>query len=118
MLVTVAIGWKVALWAVPLRVVVVWHLTWIVNSISHGAGKKFKVKGASSARNHKALALLNFGESLHENHHRFPTRPAFVLRQGEVDSGWILLKALHWLGLVQLKSRSIPSMDEKVGFQK
>ncbi len=60
------------LWAFPLRIVLVWHLTWLVNSIGHSA-----LEINAKPRNLPWLSLLTFGEGLHATHHCNPSSPNF-----------------------------------------
>jgi fatty-acid desaturase len=106
--VLLAFGWQVALWAIPLRIVVCWHLTWLTNSIGHQRG------ASPSARNVRWLALLNFGEGLHLNHHLTPGRACFARRQGEVDLGHAILAGLGRCRLVHLPvRRSLPDACQR-----
>ena len=59
------------LWGGFLRVVVVHHSTFFVNSLAHHVGVQ-TYNEAVSARDNWAVALLTFGEGYHSFHHRFP----------------------------------------------
>jgi stearoyl-CoA desaturase (delta-9 desaturase) len=67
-----AIGspWGVLLWAGVVRVVVVHHATFLVNSLAHTLGSR-PYTLAVSARDSLLTALLTFGEGYHNYHHRF-----------------------------------------------
>ena len=41
-------GWALVLWGIPLRLVVVYHVTWLVNSATHCWGKAPFESGDSS----------------------------------------------------------------------
>jgi stearoyl-CoA desaturase (delta-9 desaturase) len=99
----VAFGPAVALWAFPLRIVVLWHVTWCTNSLAHGAGS-----GAESPRNLGWLALIGFGEGLHANHHARPSAARFAFGPGEVDPGYWPLAALERARLVRVPNPSRP----------
>ena len=60
------------LWGGFLRIVVVHHSTFLVNSLAHFVGKQ-TYDGTSSARDNWAVALLTFGEGYHSFHHKFPS---------------------------------------------
>ena len=64
-------GWALVLWGIPLRLVVVYHITWLVNSATHCWGKAPFDSGDSS-KNNVWVAALTFGEGWHNNHHAFP----------------------------------------------
>jgi stearoyl-CoA desaturase (delta-9 desaturase) len=58
--------------SVCLRVTLVYHSTWCINSVCHTFGKRTYDKDAS-ARDHWLVAILTFGEGYHNFHHRFPS---------------------------------------------
>jgi stearoyl-CoA desaturase (delta-9 desaturase) len=60
------------LWGGFLRIVVIHHTTFMVNSLSHSIGKP-RYDPAVSARDNWLVALLTLGEGYHSFHHRFPT---------------------------------------------
>ena len=61
-----AVSWLV--WGVFVRTVLVWHITWSVNSLTHLFGYRTYSTGEDS-RNNWLLALLANGEGWHNNHH-------------------------------------------------
>ena len=67
----VQLGTSVLLWAVFVRTVIVWHITWLVNSASHLWGYRTYETGDDS-RNNWLVALLSNGEGWHNNHHIDP----------------------------------------------
>jgi stearoyl-CoA desaturase (delta-9 desaturase) len=95
-------SWKAALtayvWAGLVRVFLVHHVTWSINSICHVFGsRRFEVRDQSS--NVFWLALPSLGEAWHHNHHAFPRSAFHGLKWYELDpSGWIIL-ALAKVGL-------------------
>jgi len=60
------------LWGGFLRIVVVHHSTFLVNSLAHYVGHK-TYDDSASARDNWAVALLTFGEGYHSFHHKFPS---------------------------------------------
>jgi fatty-acid desaturase len=52
-----------------LRIVVVLHATWLVNSVSHRWGSR-RYETADDSRNNALVAILAHGEGWHNNHHR------------------------------------------------
>jgi len=64
-------GWALVLWGIPLRLVVVYHITWLVNSATHCWGKA-PFESGDSSKNNAWVAALTFGEGWHNNHHAFP----------------------------------------------
>lgn len=90
-----------------VRTVLVWHVTFSVNSLAHVIGRRRFATGDTS-RNWLPLALLGLGEGWHNNHHRFPSAARFGMSPGELDLGHVFLRGLAWLGLVW-DLREVPS---------
>jgi stearoyl-CoA desaturase (delta-9 desaturase) len=79
--------------------VLLWHNTFLINSLTHVWGsQRFDAKDES--RNNMLTALLTLGEGWHNNHHYYQSS----CRQGfywwEVDVTYYVLKMLSWVGLV------------------
>ncbi len=101
-------GWSLVLWGIPLRLVVVYHVTWLVNSATHCWGKA-PFESGDSSKNNAWVAALTFGEGWHNNHHAFPNSARQGLFRGQIDITWEHIKILAKLGLaknVKLPSRS------------
>src|SRR5437764_187159 len=89
------------LWGGFVRVFLLHHVTWSINSICHFFGRKrFDIEDES--RNVFWLAPLSMGESWHHNHHAFPTSAFHGLRWWErlADPTGLLIALLEKLGLV------------------
>lgn len=78
------------LWGGLVRVFLVHHVTWSVNSVCHYLGtRRFDVEDEST--NVFWLALPSLGESWHHNHHAFPRSASHGLRWFELDaSAWVI----------------------------
>jgi stearoyl-CoA desaturase (Delta-9 desaturase) len=78
------------IWGGLVRIFLVHHVTWSVNSVCHFFGtRRFEVDDRST--NVAWLSLLSLGESWHHNHHAFPRSATHGLRRWEVDpSAWII----------------------------
>ena len=101
-------GWALVLWGIPLRLVVVYHITWLVNSATHCWGKA-PFESGDSSKNNAWVAALTFGEGWHNNHHAFPNSAKQGLFRGQIDITWEHIKILAKFGLakkVKLPSRS------------
>jgi stearoyl-CoA desaturase (delta-9 desaturase) len=86
------------LWGGAVRMLVVHHVTYSVNSLCHFFGRR-RFETGDESRNLAWLAPLSFGEAWHNNHHAFPTSAEHGLRRWELDpSAWIV-RALERLGL-------------------
>jgi len=78
------------LWGGAVRIFLVHHITWSVNSVCHFLGsRRFEVEDEST--NVFWLALPSFGEAWHHNHHAFPRSARHGLKRWELDpSAWII----------------------------
>jgi stearoyl-CoA desaturase (delta-9 desaturase) len=95
-------SWQGALsaffWASLVRVFVLHHVTWSINSICHTIGEKpFAARDKST--NFWPLAILSFGESWHNMHHADPTAARHGVLRGQIDESarviWLFEK-LGW----------------------
>ena len=91
-------GLSLLVWGVFLRTVVVWHITWSVNSITHMWGYKTYETGEES-RNNVLIGLLSNGEGWHNNHHADPRSARHGHEWWEFDVTWLSLRLLERLGL-------------------
>lgn len=84
-------GLSALLWAGLVRIFLVHHITWSINSICHFFGsRRFDTDDEST--NVFWLALPSLGEAWHHNHHAFPQSAFHGLRWYELDpSGWLIL---------------------------
>ena len=101
-------GWALVLWGIPLRLVVVYHVTWLVNSATHCWGKA-PFESGDSSKNNAWVAAVTFGEGWHNNHHAFPNSAQQGLFKGQIDITWEHIKILAKFGFakkVKLPSRS------------
>lgn len=83
-------SWQGALtaffWAGLVRVGLLHHVTWSINSICHVFGERpFAVRDGDKAANFWPLAILSFGESWHNLHHSDPTCARHGALRGQVD---------------------------------
>ncbi|OZM84036.1 acyl-CoA desaturase [Pseudonocardia sp. MH-G8] len=84
-------------WAGLVRVAVLHHVTWSINSICHMVGDRpFAARDRSA--NVWWLAVLSFGESWHNLHHADPTCARHGVRRGQVDISARVIWAFERLG--------------------
>lgn len=97
------LSWQAAisgmLWGGFVRMAVLGHTIWAINSFLHRGGDR-PFATADQSHNAGLAALLTFGESWHNNHHAFPASAKFGLRRGWTDPGWWTICTLARLGLV------------------
>ncbi len=82
-----------------LSTVLVYHVTFCINSVSHIIGRQPYETGDDS-RNNWVLGLLAMGEGWHNNHHRYAVCTRQGFRWWELDLTYMILRALHWIGVV------------------
>jgi stearoyl-CoA desaturase (delta-9 desaturase) len=87
------------LWGAGVRMLVVHHVTYSINSLCHFFGRR-RFPTDDESRNLLWLALPTFGESWHNNHHAFPTSAFHGMRRWEIDPSALVIKGLEKLGLV------------------
>jgi stearoyl-CoA desaturase (delta-9 desaturase) len=93
-----AAGLSALLWGGLVRIFLVHHITWSINSICHFFGRR-RFATDDHSTNVFWLALPSLGEAWHHNHHAFPRSAFHGLRWYELDpSGWLIL-ALARAGL-------------------
>jgi stearoyl-CoA desaturase (Delta-9 desaturase) len=87
---TLGFALEVALWAGPVRIFLLHHVTWSINSVCHFFGtRRFAVDDHST--NVFWLAPLSMGEAWHHNHHTFPRSAFHGLKAWEIDpTGWVI----------------------------
>lgn len=92
-------GWTMLVWAIFTRIVVSWHFTWMVNSVTHIWGSR-RFETRDDSRNNGLVAAVTFGEGWHNNHHAYPRSARHGLTWKEFDINWIQLRILEKLGLI------------------
>ncbi|HTU97971.1 MAG TPA: acyl-CoA desaturase [Solirubrobacteraceae bacterium] len=118
-----ALGWIIGgglgtaltalLWGGLVRVFLLHHVTWSINSVCHFFGRKrFDIEDES--RNVFWLAPFSMGEAWHHNHHAFPTSAFHGLRFWErvADPTGLVIALLEKVGLVWDVVRVSPDRQE------
>ena len=86
------------LWGGGVRIFVLHHVTWAVNSIGHMFGRRpFRTRDRST--NFAPLALLSFGDSWHNAHHAYPRLARHGVDRGQIDSSAALIRLFERVGL-------------------
>ncbi|MBF2025384.1 MAG: acyl-CoA desaturase [Oscillatoriales cyanobacterium C42_A2020_001] len=91
-------GWPFVVWGIFVRLVVVFHCTWLVNSATHKFGYRTFDAGDRST-NCWWVALMTYGEGWHNNHHAFQYSARHGLKWWEIDLTWMTIRLLQTLGL-------------------
>ncbi len=91
-------GVSALLWGGFVRLFLVHHVTWCINSVCHVFGSRPHATRDRSTNN-AWLAIPSLGESWHNNHHAFPTSARHGLAWWQVDLSALLIGALSAVGL-------------------
>jgi stearoyl-CoA desaturase (Delta-9 desaturase) len=87
----------VLLWAGGIRIALLHHVTWGVNSLGHMFGKRpYRTKDRST--NIGWLSVPSFGDSWHNSHHAFPAMARHGCDRGQLDPSAGLLRVFERLG--------------------
>ena len=113
----VAVG-KLSLffWIGPMRIVTVWHSTWLINSFAHRA-RFFGPREGQTLRNSILMSIILGGEGDHDFHHRHPSSVRHTNRRMHLDHAYYLLRVLKALKLVSFReptSKLSPSDSDRL----
>jgi stearoyl-CoA desaturase (delta-9 desaturase) len=91
-------AWSAFFWASLVRVALLHHVTWSINSVCHVVGNR-PFTSRDKATNFWPLAILSAGESWHNLHHADPTCARHGVLRGQIDISarviWLFEK-LRW----------------------
>lgn len=104
------------LWGGFLRIVLVHHTTFFINSLAHMWGTRPYTE-AVSARDNGLLALFTHGEGYHNFHHRFPSDFRNGIRWYHWDPNKWFIRALAALRLGRSLKTTPPPLVEKARMQ-
>ncbi len=93
-------GLPFVVYGLVLRVVLLWHSTWLINSATHLRGYR-NFQSDDGSRNLWWAAILTYGEGWHNNHHAHPNVAKAGFHWWEVDMTWWAIKILQTLGLAK-----------------
>ncbi|MGB7158118.1 MAG: fatty acid desaturase, partial [Tepidisphaeraceae bacterium] len=109
-LIPFAIGWlakgtiggafATLVWGFFVRLAVMQHATWSVNSICHTFGYR-SYRASDESRNNPLVAFFSLGEGWHNNHHAFPTSARHGIAWYEIDFSWIVIWWMRTLRIVR-----------------
>ena len=95
----VQFGLSLLVWGVLLRTVLVWHITWSVNSFAHVWGyRSYETRGNS--RNNVLVGLISNGDGWHNNHHADQRAASHGHTWWELDVTYLTLLGFRFCGLV------------------
>ncbi len=93
-------GWSGLLIGFFASTVLLWHVTFTVNSVAHVMGRR-AYETDDTSRNTLLVALATGGEGWHNNHHRYPWAARQGFRWWQIDVTYYVLRALSWVGIVR-----------------
>jgi stearoyl-CoA desaturase (Delta-9 desaturase) len=96
---TVDAGLEGMLWGGAVRMLVLHHVTYSINSLCHFFGRR-RFATDDHSRNLLWLAPLSLGEAWHNNHHAFPTSAFHGMGRRELDLSGLVITGLERVGLV------------------
>ena len=109
LLVPFGLGWAIGgsvergltglLWGGAVRMLVLHHVTYSINSLCHVFGSR-RFDTEDHSRNLHWLAPLAMGENFHNNHHAFPTSARHGLGKHQWDSAAAIIGLMERAGLV------------------
>ena len=95
---SIAAGLTALLWGGGVRLFVLHHVTYSINSICHAFGRQ-SYATRDESRNVAWLALPSLGEAWHNNHHAFPSSAQHGLGRWQLDPSAAVIRGLERCGL-------------------
>jgi stearoyl-CoA desaturase (delta-9 desaturase) len=95
---TVLAGLSGLLWGGAMRILVLHHVTYSINSLCHMFGKR-DFDTTDESRNLAWLALPTLGEAWHNSHHAFPTSAVHGMKRTQLDPSAAVIWTLEKVGL-------------------
>lgn len=94
------------IWGGLVRIFLVHHVTWSINSVCHIWGSR-PFKSHDESRNNVVFGVLGLGEGWHNNHHAFPTSARHGLHWWQFDISYLTILGMSKIGLAH--SIRVPS---------
>ena len=86
------------IWGGLVRVLLIHHVTWSINSVCHLWGSR-PYDSDDHSRNNPVFGILALGEGWHNNHHAFPTSARHGLRWWQFDASYLVIRLMERIGL-------------------
>jgi stearoyl-CoA desaturase (delta-9 desaturase) len=103
-------GWSALFIGFTLSTVLLWHGTFMVNSVAHLIGTR-RYATNDTSRNNAFVALVTLGEGWHNNHHYYPVSARQGFFWWELDISYLVLRVLSWMRIVSNLKR--PSVEAR-----
>ncbi len=106
-------GWSAFVWGFVISTILLWHGTFMINSVMHLWGSRRYITSDTS-RNNFLLALITLGEGWHNNHHCYISSANQGFFWWEIDISYYVLKILSWLHIVRdLRKAPLEILEHK-----
>lgn len=92
-------GWSGLLIGFFASTVVLWHVTFTVNSLAHVFGRRV-YDTPDTSRNTLLVAIATGGEGWHNNHHRYQWSARQGFHWWQIDTTYYILRGLSLIGIV------------------
>jgi stearoyl-CoA desaturase (Delta-9 desaturase) len=93
-------GWPAFVWGFVVSTVLLYHGTFVINSLAHIWGSR-RFSKPDESRNNFWLALVTMGEGWHNNHHHFMSSTRQGIRWWELDATYYILRVLSWFRITR-----------------
>jgi stearoyl-CoA desaturase (delta-9 desaturase) len=104
--------WTGLLWGGLVRVFLVHHVTWSINSVCHLWGSQ-PFRSHDESRDNFVFGVLALGEGWHNTHHAFPTSARHGLRWWQLDVSYWIIRGLALVGLAWDVKLPSPQAQER-----
>jgi fatty-acid desaturase len=108
----VRLGLSLLIWGAVLRTVIVWHMTWTINSVTHLWGYR-SYDTPDDSRNNPIIGFLVSGEGWHNNHHADPAAARYGRKWWELDVAWLVIRCLLICGLARNVVARLPPPNSR-----
>jgi stearoyl-CoA desaturase (Delta-9 desaturase) len=108
--------WTGLIWGGLVRMFLVHHVTWSVNSACHLWGLR-PYRSDDESRNNVVFGVLAMGEGWHNTHHAFPTSARHGLRWWQIDVSYWVIRALALVRLawnVKLPTKQLQERERRL----
>lgn len=107
--------WTGLIWGGLVRIFLVHHVTWSVNSACHLWGSR-TYPNKDESRDNLLFGVLAMGEGWHNSHHAFPTSARHGLKWWQIDVSYWVIRGLVLVGLAwNLRLPPVPQINRRAG---
>jgi len=100
------------LWAGLIRLFLVHHVTWSINSVCHIWGSR-PFESDEKSTNNPIFGILGNGEGWHHNHHFDQRSARHGILKGQFDLSWEIIRLFYKLGLIEKPYETSPEKIQK-----